>query len=66
MNLHKSLPEAEILLQVHDSLAGQYSSHLANMPERIKEHSKIIVPYEDPLIIPFSVETSEKNWGDCH
>ncbi len=58
-------PEAEVLLQVHDSLAGQYPSHLGGYKGRIEELAQILIPYEDPLVIPFSVKTSEVSWGDC-
>lgn len=58
-------PEVEVLLQVHDSLAGQYPTGLFGYKQRIEEVAQILVPYEDPLIIPFSVKTSEVSWGDC-
>jgi len=64
-NIHDNLPEVEILLQVHDSLAGQYPKHLTEMPERIKKEASIVVPYEDPLVIPFGVKTSLESWGKC-
>jgi hypothetical protein len=56
----------EVLMQVHDSLAGQFptsQSHII-LP-RIKELSKIVVPYDDPLIIPTSIKTSTVSWGAC-
>lgn len=66
MNVFENLPEAQVLLQIHDALAGQYHAKHLDMPRRIKEQAQIVIPYEDPLIIPFSVKTSEKSWGDCH
>lgn len=66
MNVYENLPDAQILLQIHDALAGQYHSKHLDMPQRIKDQARIVIPYEDPLIIPFSVKTSEKSWGDCH
>jgi len=65
VNIHNNLPEAEVLLQVHDSLAGQYPSHLGWVRDRIIEESKITLPYADPLIIPVGIKTSTKSWGDC-
>ena len=56
----------ETLLQVHDSLAGQFPTHKKDWAvSRILELSKIVVPYDDPLIIPFTVGTSDISWGDA-
>jgi DNA polymerase I-like protein with 3'-5' exonuclease and polymerase domains len=63
---YKQLPEVQVLLQVHDSLAGQFPSHRreALLP-RMLAASRISIPYEDPLIIPTGVKTSDVSWGDC-
>lgn len=59
-------PEVDILLQVHDSLAGQYPTHLGDWArDRIVKAAEIPLPYPDPLIIPVGVKTSAKSWGDC-
>jgi hypothetical protein len=56
----------QVLLQVHDSLAGQFLTHQANkLLPLIRQHSQIIVPYEDPLIIPVGIKTSTVSWGAC-
>lgn len=65
IKLYKEVPEAQVLLQVHDSLAGQFDSGLPETAKRIEQAAKVVVPYEDPLVIPFSVETSTVSWGDC-
>lgn len=66
MNLYEQLPEVEVLLQVHDSLAGQLpAERAAELLPRIQELSKITIPYSSPFVIPFSVGTSERSWGDC-
>lgn len=65
VNVYEKLPEVEVLLQVHDSLAGQFPSHKPELTGEIKKQASIIVPYEDPLIIPFGIKTSDKSWGDC-
>ena len=60
------LPEVQVLLQVHDSLAGQFPTHRKEiLRNKMIECSKIIVPYDDPLIIPAGIKTSEISWGDC-
>lgn len=65
VNIHNNLPEAEVLLQVHDSLAGQYPSHLGWVKDRIVQESQIILPYPEPIIVPVGIKTSIKSWGDC-
>lgn len=57
----------DILLQVHDSLAGQFPTAQRDYyVKRIVECAEIELPYPgDPLIIPVGVKTSEKSWGDC-
>ena len=64
--LYEQAPEIQVLLQVHDSLAGQFPTHLdAACRAKIASASKIIVPYDDPLIIPTGLNTSTISWGDC-
>jgi DNA polymerase len=60
-----SLPDAEVLGQVHDSLFGQFRLDMPQLQQIIQERSRIEIPYEDPLIIPFSVKVSKTSWGDC-
>lgn len=59
------LPDAEVLLQVHDSLCGQFRADMPHLRQVIQDLGCIRVPYEDPLSIPFSVKVSERSWGDC-
>lgn len=64
--IDKQLPEVQVLLQVHDSLAGQFPSHLKDWAiKRIVELSEIPLPYADPCTIPVGVKWSDKSWGDC-
>lgn len=63
---YKNIPEVQVLLQVHDNLAGQFPTHRReHCLQQMKEHSQIIVPYDNPLIIPTSIHTSEVSWGAC-
>jgi DNA polymerase-1 len=60
------VPEVDILLQVHDSLGGQFDTHLGNpIMRRMHKCCEIVIPYEKPLIIGAGIKTSEKSWGDC-
>jgi DNA polymerase-1 len=64
--IDRDLKQVEILLQVHDSLAGQFPTHLGDwMVSQIVEKAQISLPYDDPLTIPVGVKTSAKSWGDC-
>lgn len=66
MRIFKEIPEAQVLLQVHDSLAGQVpTARCIDLAAQIQEAGKITIPYEEPLVIPFSVKISDKSWGDC-
>lgn len=64
-NLDENVPTVQLLLQVHDSIVGQYPSELSSMQEAILAQSQIIIPYADPLIIPLGIKTSTVSWGDC-
>lgn len=65
VNIHRNLPEVQVLLQVHDSLVGQYPNTMPEMREQILEQGKIVVPYKDPLVIPMGIKVSEVSWGEC-
>lgn len=64
--IEKEVPEAEVLIQVHDSLPGQFPTRLReSVLPKIRECGRIVVPYPDPMIIPVKISTSEKSWGHC-
>jgi len=66
VKIDEELPQVDILLQVHDSLAGQYPTHLGDwMKNKIVEAAEIPLPYDDPLTIPVGVKVSTASWGDC-
>ena len=66
LNFYKHVGETQVLLQVHDSLAGQFPTHRkATIMPLMEQHSKILIPYDDPLIIPTGIKTSEISWGAC-
>jgi hypothetical protein len=65
-NIRKNLPEVDVLLQVHDSLAGQFDSFLGDWAlRRVVEECSVPLPYDEPLIIPVGIKASTKSWGDC-
>lgn len=66
INFHEQIPEVQVLLQVHDSLAGQFPTHrTATLLPLMQQHSRIVIPYDDPLVIPTGIKTSTVSWGDC-
>lgn len=66
LNLHKHHPKVQVLLQVHDSLGGQYpSNNDVYYQKKIIESCSIILPYNDPMTIPVSIKTSSVSWGAC-
>lgn len=66
VNIDNNLPEVEVLLQVHDSLAGQFQTFHGDWAlRRIVEESQIVLPYSDPLVIPVGIVSSSKSWGEC-
>lgn len=66
-NLFENESEIKVLLQVHDSLAGQYPVNRREYAlEKIASHCSIELPYSSgPLIIPVGIKTSTVSWGDC-
>lgn len=64
--IYDEMPEVQVLLQVHDSLAGQFPTHRKeSVLTKMKEISRIVIPYDEPLVIPTGIKTSEVSWGDC-
>lgn len=64
--IDESLPDVDILIQVHDSLAGQFPIEgKEGTIASIVKAAEIPLPYPDPLVIPVGVKTSEVSWGDC-
>lgn len=66
MAIDEQEPEIEVLLQVHDSLAGQFPTRREDeLTQRVIELAEIPLPYDDPLVIPVGCKTSRVSWGDC-
>lgn len=65
LNIEANLPDVQLLLQVHDSLVGQFPSDMQGMREAIVRECEIVLPYADPLLIPVGIKTSAVSWGGC-
>lgn len=65
VRLHRHVPNFQILLQVHDSLVGQIRNDRISRTLREIDAilSDIVVPYGDPLIIPWGIKSSRESWG---
>lgn len=63
--IFENLPEVQVLLQVHDSLAGQFPTAQSDLHQAILEQCQVKIPYSAPLIIPCGLKTSTTSWGDC-
>lgn len=66
LNIEEQLPEVQLLMQVHDSLIMQApTARLAALMPKLREAMHIVIPYDDPLVIPIDFKTSEKSWGEA-
>lgn len=65
--LDERVPDVEFLIQVHDSLIFQIeNSKTTKTLRQVKTvFDSIVVPYPQPLIIPWDIKHSRKSWGDC-
>lgn len=65
-NVDTNVPDVHLLIQVHDSLVGQYITRIeSSVLPKLHKACLITVPYPDPLIIPVGLKTSTKSWGMC-
>jgi hypothetical protein len=61
----REIREAQVLLQVHDSLVGQVRiEEWPRIKPLLRKALEVVVPYDDPLIVPTGLQTSTKSWGD--
>jgi uracil-DNA glycosylase len=61
-----ALDLVKLLLQVHDSLVFAFRGDFrTQIYPKILPHTRVLVPYPDPLLIPVSFKWSDKSWGDC-
>lgn len=60
-------PALQLVMQVHDSLviAVRIDAEKEVIPEMYEVLHNIVVPYDDPLIIPWGAKRSTKSWGEC-
>jgi len=58
--------QCEPLIQVHDEIVFQYPISLRDrVLKRLFPLVHITVPYDDPLVIPWRLKTSQVSWGQC-
>lgn len=62
----RNVPDARILIQVHDSIVGQYLTHKEHIVlAQLHQSCLIPIPYPDSLTIPVGIKTSTTSWGAC-
>lgn len=54
-----------VLGQTHDSAWGQYAEKDLDAPTRLVGYMELVIPYQDELIIPAGIKTSNISYGDC-
>lgn len=60
-----SHPDIEVLMQVHDSLVFQVPEEKAfSLLPFIHDAMHVPVPYDDPMTIGSSIDTSDESWGN--
>lgn len=64
LQLRDACPWAEILIQVHDSIVFQVPIHRDDCVAQIRASLPVPVPFSDELVIPWSLKSSTKSWGD--
>lgn len=65
LNIEKNLPSVQMLFQNHDSIVAQIPTERKDeLIPLIEQNMLIPVPYNDPLVIPVEIKTSEKSWGE--
>lgn len=65
VKLEKTLPWAEVLLQVHDNVVFQVPHKYAESYNLIRNALSVEIPYPEPLQIPWELKKSTVSWGDC-
>lgn len=61
-----AIPGVSVFVQMYDSVAGYYPTvEEERILAAMKTAKDIVVPYEQPLIIPMGLSTSTKSWGHC-
>lgn len=64
--MEATLPDAQLLMQVHDSALGQVKTHLftETFRKRLLECYRVRLPYPRPLEMLVELKASRKSWGD--
>lgn len=60
------LAEVQVWLQMYDSVMGVYPSQSGDIiVPQLREATRVLCPYDDPLYIPMGLARSVVSWGDC-
>lgn len=61
---HDLNSKAGILLQTHDSLNFQFPKDKCPPAQELRDTLAVVLPYDDPLTIPWDLKRSERSWGE--
>jgi len=64
LQVAEQFPYLQHLMEVHDSVVFQIPKEYRSELPHIQEALNVTVPYDDPLVIPWGLTTSDKSWGD--
>lgn len=63
-NIAENLPWVQVLINGHDSLTMQVPTpRVAESLPLIEREARIVIPYQEPLVIPIGFSVSESSWG---
>jgi len=65
LQLDEKVKEAELLLQVHDSLVFQIPQRTSRGTKEILAILENPIPYNSPLVIGWKLSKSNVSWGEC-
>lgn len=64
LQLNRTFSWVWILLHTHDELVFQVPMCHSGKVEQFRRALEVPIPYDDPLIIPWSLKSSTVSWGD--
>lgn len=66
-NIVTNMAMIDVLLQVHDSLVHQFllKYYTQEFLYKLREQfTSVVIPYDDPLVIPADIAVSTRSWGE--
>lgn len=66
--IEKQEDKGQILMQIHDSILTQIRDEYVEevIPRTLEAFNQVVVPFDDPLIIPGECKYGKGSWADLH